>query len=45
MIAIPILVNGRRWWTDDARTCVAATKVELKAKLYARGKWVPVGPL
>jgi hypothetical protein len=33
VIAIPIIVNGATWWTDDARTCVAATKVELHAKL------------
>lgn len=30
---IPIIVNGHRWWTNAARTCVAPTKAELKSKL------------
>jgi hypothetical protein len=31
--AIPILVNGRTWWTDRERTRVAPTKHELFARL------------
>jgi hypothetical protein len=31
--AIPIIINGQRWWTDAARTRVAPTKVELHIRL------------
>jgi hypothetical protein len=34
--AIPIIVNGATWWSNAARTRVAATKAELHAKLAAK---------
>jgi hypothetical protein len=33
---VPIIVNGATWWSDTARTCVAATKAELHAKLATK---------
>lgn len=33
---VPVIVNGRRWWSDKARTCVAPSKAEVMAKIARR---------
>lgn len=33
---VPVLVNGRRWWSDKARTVAAATKREVMVKIARR---------